>query len=172
MYTETQLDCSKDYVWILSNIEERAIKGKPTVLFTWTCKDADVIIKEYLRICNPLPDCRLGKLMQCLGWDAEKEPNQTPSGFFGKGLHIKAKPLKHWSELNSEDLVWKLNYDELVPMEEKMQTINNEDMLTLQRIGSGNRTYKDALAHVATRRPELIKAFIKLSEDGILKFAT
>lgn len=170
MYTESQLDPTKEYVWILSDVEERTIKGKLTMLFTWTCKDVDIKIKEFLRICEPLADCRIGKLMMRLGWDKDKEPNQTPRKFFDKGLHIKAKPLKHWSELNSEDLVWKLNYDELSGMKEKMVTISDEDMRLFHNVSKTKRTYAAALAHIASHRTELVEPFIQLSKEGKFTF--
>jgi len=105
-----------------------------------------------------------------LGWNEQENPNIEPSSFFCKGLHVKAKPLMYWSELNSEDMKWKLNYETLKPMNEQTQTISLEDMKSLERISSARNSHEDVLAYLATHRLDLIEPFISLSKQGRFKF--
>jgi len=170
MHTSSQLDTSKTYVWFISNIETRAIKGKPTLIIDWECKEHNVKVREYMRVCTPFAGSRLWNTMKCLGWDEQESSNTPPQTFFVKGLHVKAKPVMYWSELNSEDMKWKLNYETLEPMNEKVQTINPEDMKTLVRLCSHKGSRDAVLAHLATHRLELLEPFIELSKQGAFKF--
>ncbi len=172
MHTPSQLSTSKVYVWFIAAIENRTIKGKQTLIIDWECKQTNVTVREYLRICSPFVDSRLYNTMKQLGWDEQKDANITPQQFFAKGLHIKAKPLMYWSELNSEDMKWKLNYETLEPMKEKIPTMRPEDIESLKRICSARKDHNEVLGFLATHHVDWIEPFLVLSKEGVLKFKT
>jgi hypothetical protein len=163
------LDTSREYVWFLSNVEVRPIKKQQTIVLDWTCKEAPITVREYLRICSPFVGCRLHKTMLALGWDEKNNPNTPPETFFEKGLHIKAKPIMYWSELNSEDMKYKLNYESLSPMNEQTRTLTDEERKILDRICSTKRTYSDTFTHLASHKPELAEPFMRLCKSGEIK---
>ncbi len=140
------------------------------LIIDFECTDTDVTIREYLRICTPFVGSRMYNTMLKLGWDERENANTTPQTFFVKGLHVKAKPLMYWSELNSEDMKWKLNFETLEPVEEKVQTISSEDMKTLHRLSSVKGSHDGVLAHLATHRVDLIEPFLALSKKNTFKF--
>lgn len=164
------LKTSKDYIWFLSNVEVRPIKKQQTMVFDWICKEENETVREYLRVCSPFVGCRLYNTMKALGWDETATPNMTPQTFFEKGLHIKAKPLMYWSELNSENMKWKLNYETLRPMNEDVVTLSDEDRRLFDRLCSSKGEYGAVLAHLATHRPELVEPFIKMCKSGEIIF--
>lgn len=170
MTVDTRLNASKEYVWFLANIETRNIKGSPTIVFDWTCKTAGVTIKEFLRIQKQFDGSRLCSMMESLGWDKKKDANITPQIFFEKGFHMKAKPIRYYSELNSEVMKWKLNYESLSPIGDKAPTISDEDMKTLHRLCATKGTPGEVIAHLATHRMELVEPFIQYSKTGQFKF--
>jgi hypothetical protein len=165
-----KLDTQTEYTWFISNIDTRVIKDVPTLVFDWTCKETTAKIREYLRICRPFKGCRLYNTMKALGWDEEKNPDMKPEDFFVRGLHIKAKPLMYWSEMNSELMLWKLNYETLLPMEETSASLSDEDMRMLTRISATKGSYNETLAHLATHRVELVEPFISLCKQDKITF--
>lgn len=165
------LDPKKDYTWILTEFAVKPIKGFQTAVFDWKCKENGTELREYLRLNDNYKNTRLYGLMVQLGHKDIENKKFEPDKFFSLGLHIIAKPIKWYSDMNSETMQWKLNYDTIRPLIKQEESLPTEEEERLIMLASRQPDYSTAIQKVASLHTHWIKPFIKLCDDGKIKFA-
>ena len=167
------LDTSTDYTWFISYVEIKPVKRYSVLFIDWSCREKDMIVKEYLRVVDKLSGTRLYNMMRDMGWTKTPEDTnlEDVKTFFERGTRIKSKVIRYWGELNSESMSWKLNYETVRPYIDKttdLMTVDEKKKLVeyAQRYAS----YEEALSKIASNSPHKVEAYIQLYKDGEIVF--
>lgn len=172
---ETILDPTRSYVWFISGIEIRNIKGINTIIILWNNKDVDITVREFLRVIEKeFRTTRLYRMMIALGYD-DKDQSKLPDvdSFLVKGLHMNAKPMKVWGGVSSEVMEWKINYDTIKPISyDASIEISDEEVKRLMQLVARQPNHKEALVKVATIHPDWVKTYLSLYDKGKITFSS
>lgn len=166
-----ELDQNKEYEWSIVDITYRNINGRLMAIFDWSCKEAKVVVREFLTIPDEHKDSRIFKLMLTLGYEDMPDTIPDPRKFFERHMTITAKPLKYYAEFNSEVWKWKLNYETIRTLNRSTVSLPEDELNRLKSLALKQKNHQEAMQKVAAIRPDWMPAFLKLVEAGELAWS-
>jgi len=168
------LDQGTTYTWFLSYIDIKDVKGVRIIFFDWACTDVVITIKEHLKLPDKImPNTRVYMMMVTLGWKGSPETTtvQDVVKFFERGMKIRASPIRVWGEINSESMVWKINYDSVtLDIDKSLMSMTDEEKDKLIAWAQRYPTYEEALGKIASNSPHKVEAFLQLYKDGKIQY--